>query len=261
MQKLTKIIARFLEVARRIEPWLERLGIAHLGKRFVRGLSGGEAQRTSIARALVLEPEILLLDEPFAALDPASREALLLDFQAVLKNSGITTVFVTHDRDEAFRLAGRIAVLCRGQLAQVGAREDVFRHPVSDDVAEIVGVENRLCGVVEECSNGLTGIRVNHNRFKVVGQYRPGAQVLLCLRPEDVVLEPENSVPSTCNRLTGRITRVSGGVMHQRITIDCEGLQVVSLMDRKACRGLELAEGEEVSATFNSGAAHVIRKE
>ena len=246
------------EVARRLEPWLERLGIAHLRGRSARSLSGGEAQRTSIARALVLEPEILLLDEPFAALDPASREALLQDFHSILKESAITAVFVTHDREEAFGLAGRIGVLRQGRLAQVGAREDVFRRPVSDDIAEIVGVENRLPGVVEDCGNGLTGIRVNHNRFKIVGQYRPGAQVLVCLRPEDIVIGCENSTTSDCNRLTGMITRLSTGVMHQRITMDCEGMQVVSLMDRKAFCGLELAEGKKATATFNSSAAHII---
>src|SRR4029450_3510684 len=91
-----------------------------------RTLSGGEAQRTSLARALVLEPEVLLLDEPFAALDPASRTELLRDFHRIVEESKITTVFVTHDRDEAFTLAKRVGVLKEGRLLQLGPREDVF---------------------------------------------------------------------------------------------------------------------------------------
>jgi ABC-type proline/glycine betaine transport system ATPase subunit len=94
--------------------------------RSARALSGGEAQRTSLARALVLEPEILLLDEPFSALDPAAREDLLRDFQGILRETSITTVFVTHDRDEAFALANRIGVLIEDLAA---TRVKMFSSP------------------------------------------------------------------------------------------------------------------------------------
>ncbi|MET0501067.1 MAG: ABC transporter ATP-binding protein [Candidatus Binatia bacterium] len=113
------------EMERRLRPWLERLGIAHLAARSTRTLSGGEAQRTSLARALVLEPELLLLDEPFSALDPGSREALVRDFQRIVRETEITTVLVTHDRHEAFALANRVGVLHQGRLLQLGSRESV----------------------------------------------------------------------------------------------------------------------------------------
>ena len=246
------------DIARRLEPWLERLGIAHLRGQSARSLSGGEAQRTSLARALVLEPEILLLDEPFAALDPTSREALLRDFQPIIKDSGITTVFVTHDRNEAFGLAGRVGVLHRGRLVQIGAREEVFRRPVSEAVAEIVGVENLLPGVVEDCEEEWTIIRVNQNKFKIAGRFTPGAKVVVCLRQEDVVLSRGSCETSNSNRLMGRITGISTGVMHQRITMDCGGIEVVALVDRRVGFGLGLAEGEKVTATFSHSAAHLI---
>jgi tungstate transport system ATP-binding protein len=247
------------EISRRLEPWLERLGIAHLRRRPVRSLSGGEAQRTSLVRALVLEPEILLLDEPFAALDPTSREALLRDFQPIIKNSGMTTVFVTHDRDEAFSLSGRVGVLHQGRLLQIGAHEDVFRHPASEAAAEIVGVDNRLSGVVEDCKDELTILRVNQYELRVHGRFRKGAKVIVCLRPEDVVLSRGSGESSNSNRLSGKITAVSTGVMHKRITLDCGGIQVVALMNRKECLlGLGIAEGDEVTATFSSAAPHVI---
>ena len=246
------------EITRRLEPWLERLGIAHLRKRSTRSLSGGEAQRTSLARALALEPEILLLDEPFAALDPTSREALLRDFQPILTDSGITTVFVTHDREEAFGLARRVGVLHQGRLVQIGASEDVFRRPASEAVADIVGIENRLPGVVEDCVDELTSIRVNQNRFRVAGRFKPGAQVVVCLRPEDIVISRENCETGNFNRLTGRINGVSPGVMHQRIYLDCDGMKVVALMDRKASVGLGLGAKEKVTAMFSVSAAHII---
>jgi tungstate transport system ATP-binding protein len=118
----------------RVERWLERLGIAHLANRPARTLSGGEAQRTSLARALVLEPELLLLDEPFAALDAPTREALADDLLPLLRETATTTVMVTHDRDEAVELGDRLAVLIDGRLAQFDRPERVLAQPASEAV-------------------------------------------------------------------------------------------------------------------------------
>ena len=167
---------------------LQRLGIAHLAARSARTLSGGEAQRTSLARALVLEPELLLLDEPFSALDPASREALLRDFQGILKETGITTVFVTHDRHEAFALANRVGVLNQGYLLQLGSRENVFLRPETESVAEIVGIENRLAGVVETSDGDYVTIKISDGRVHAKGRFSAGTKVVACIRPEEVSL-------------------------------------------------------------------------
>jgi tungstate transport system ATP-binding protein len=246
------------EIARRLDPWLERLGIAHLGGRAARSLSGGEAQRTSLARALVLEPEILLLDEPFAALDPTSREALLRDFQSIIKESGVTAVFVTHDRSEAFCLASRVGVLHHGRLLQVGQREEVFRRPATVAGAEIVGVENRLPGVVEDYEGEFTIICFNRNRLKVAGKFKRGAQVVVCLRPEEVVIRPRSFETKDSNSLPGKIMSISPGMLHERITLDCDGLQVVVLVDRNECLALGIVEGDQVTAIFRATAPHVI---
>ena len=117
------------EIESRLRPWLERLGISHLASRTVRTLSGGEAQRTSLARALVLDPDLLLLDEPFSALDQPTRDVLLDDLQEILQGTGTTTVFVTHDRNEAFRVASRIGVIARGELLQLGPNVRGFHVP------------------------------------------------------------------------------------------------------------------------------------
>ncbi|MCQ3937433.1 MAG: ABC transporter ATP-binding protein [Chloroflexi bacterium] len=126
------------EVQSKVPLWLERLGVGHLAKRKADQLSGGEAQRVSLARALALEPQLLLLDEPFSALDPPTRSSLLEDLGALLKETGTTTVFVTHDLPEAAQLAGRIAVIIGSRLHQIGKPEEVFASPADNDVARFV---------------------------------------------------------------------------------------------------------------------------
>ena len=123
------------EVRCRVELWLKRLGVAHLSKRRASQLSGGEAQRVSLARALVLEPELLLLDEPFSALDPPTRARILDDLKHLLAEVHTTTIFVTHDLPEARAMAERMAVIIGNRLRQTGIPDEVFSHPADKEVS------------------------------------------------------------------------------------------------------------------------------
>ncbi|MEJ5240596.1 MAG: ATP-binding cassette domain-containing protein [Anaerolineales bacterium] len=114
------------EIHPKVESWLRRFEIAHLAERRAAELSGGEGQRVSLARAMVLEPELLLLDEPFAALDPPTRSRLLNDLGRILSESHTTTIFITHNLDEAYRLAHRIAVVMDGRLQAIGVPQEVI---------------------------------------------------------------------------------------------------------------------------------------
>lgn len=136
------------DVERRVQPWLERLGIAPVTHRSARSLSGGEAQRASLARALVLEPDILLLDEPFSSLDQSTREALMGDLQRIFEITGVTTVFVTHERQEALTLSNRLGILSGSKILQLDGTLEVFRHPKNEEVAKIVGRRYSCAGVV-----------------------------------------------------------------------------------------------------------------
>ena len=118
--------------------WLERLGIAGLADRSSRNLSGGEAQRTALARALVIEPEVLFLDEPFGALDPPTRRLVLADMQNVLRSLEQTTVLVTHDLDEALRFGDRLAVMIEGQIRQIDRPRAIMDAPADSTVAHFV---------------------------------------------------------------------------------------------------------------------------
>lgn len=128
-----------LEIRQRVSLWLRRLGIPHLEGRLARKLSGGEAQRVSLARAFVLHPELLLLDEPFTSLDSPTRARLLDDLKSVLAETSTTSIFITHDLDEALRLATRLAVILDGRIHQIGPPRQVFESPATSKVAEFLG--------------------------------------------------------------------------------------------------------------------------
>ena len=123
------------QIEERVKHWLDRLGVAHLADRPARKLSGGEAQRVSLARAFVLQPRLLLLDEPFTSLDAPTRIRLLDDLQSVLAETRMTTIFITHDLQEARKLATRMAVLLDGRIEQSGPPQDVFDRPINERVA------------------------------------------------------------------------------------------------------------------------------
>ncbi len=127
------------QIQRQVPRWLENTGVLPLAKRRAGELSGGEAQRVSLARALVLQPELLLLDEPFAALDPPTREGILDDLQSLLKETRTTTVFVTHDLREAVQLSDRMAVVIAQRLRQTGSAEEVFQSAADEEVSRFLG--------------------------------------------------------------------------------------------------------------------------
>ncbi len=128
------------EIRLRVEKWLERLAISPLAERRAAQLSGGEGQRVSLARALALEPELLLLDEPFSALDAPTRLRLLDDLRRLLRETNTTTLFITHDLAEARHLASSLAILLDGRLAQSAAPEQVFSQPASAQVRAFLGI-------------------------------------------------------------------------------------------------------------------------
>ncbi|MFQ5656625.1 MAG: ABC transporter ATP-binding protein [Candidatus Methylomirabilales bacterium] len=250
-------------IEQRVRPWLERLGIAHLARRPARSLSGGEAQRASLARAFALRPELLLLDEPFSALDPPTRERLLLDLKGILQETGVTTVFVTHDRNEAFMIGDRVAVLINGRLLQVGPTTEVFAQPASEEVAQFVGVDTKIPGVVEKVSAGLARVCFDGGSMEVVGDFPQAERVILCLRPEDITLclpGGEDLKSSARNRLTCKVIKITPWGAHYRVAVKCGESRLVAFITRPSFLDLNLREGEQAVASFKATAVHVIRQ-
>ena len=243
------------EVRQRVEEWLKRLDIYQLRNRPAQRLSGGEAQRASLARAFVLQPELLLLDEPFSALDAPTRTRLLQDLHSLLSQTNITTVFITHDLDEALLLGDRVAVLLGGVLRQVGRPQEVFTAPSDGEVAAFVGVETVIAGKVSVSQNGLITVEADGMHLEAVGDVPIGTQVLFCLRPEDITLSISDQLVQTSarNHLSGRIQRITPSGPLVRVVVDC-GLPVVALITRGSANEMKLVEGQTISATFKTQA-------
>jgi ABC-type Fe3+/spermidine/putrescine transport system ATPase subunit len=174
------------ELARRADEALALVELEGFGARRVDQLSGGQQQRVALARALAPEPRVLLLDEPLSNLDPTLRERTRRELRALIRRVGITTVFVTHDQEDAFDLADEVAVLRQGRLEQVGSPEALYAEPASPFVAGFVGRSSRVEAVIEESGPDHVWLRVGGARVRVPGRRSacPAGPVVLVARPE-----------------------------------------------------------------------------
>jgi tungstate transport system ATP-binding protein len=249
-----------LEIKKRAEYWLDRFGVTAFAQRQARSLSGGEAQRTSLARAFALQPEVLFLDEPFAALDVPTRQALFGDMVNILRETRFTTVLVTHDRGEAQTLANHVTVLMQGRIAQSGSPQKIFSTPASEEIARFVGVENILTGCVLVNRDGLNDIEVNGRVIEGISSCQNGQNVEVCIRPEDITISLVKSSGSARNVFSGRITSLISTGPLIRINLDC-GFPLVALITRLSADELNLEIGKSVYASFKASAIHVIPRD
>jgi len=235
---------------------MDWLSISHLANRYPATLSGGEQQKVAIARAIVIEPSILLLDEPLSALDRGTQNYLREELKRVKEEFGITMVHVTHDQTEAMVLADRIAVMMHGQIIQVGAPHEIFNKPRNEELADFVGVENILSGVVRNNEDGFAEIEVDTGgTIFAVSEYRDGA-VKVFIRPEDIILSESRSVSSARNVMIGIITELQDIGPLTRVKLD---FGLIALITKQSRESLRLRKGDEVCATFKATSVHVVR--
>jgi tungstate transport system ATP-binding protein len=211
---------------------------------------------------LAVRPDVLLLDEPFAALDAPTRASLLEDVRSLIVRTQTATVFVTHDRNEALRLGDTIAVMIGGRIRQAGSPAEVFGTPVDEEVAAFVGVETIAPGRVRSVDGGVAVVDVGGQTVEGGIEASVGDDVLVCLRPEDVTLSAAGvDIPATSarNRLRGRVVRVTPSGPYVRVEVDA-GFALVALITKQSLEELALTPGSEVIATFKASAVHLIRR-
>lgn len=248
------------EARRRALAALERLGVAHLAGRRATRLSGGEAQRVSLARAFAVDPVVLFLDEPFASLDPPTRRGLLEDLGTVLADSGTAALWVTHDRDEALAVADTVSFLDGGRVTRSGPALEVFARPRDASLAEFLGLDAYLEGEVEQAPDGQPLLRLRQGPVLLCGEAPPGPAVA-CLPPEDVVLltaPPPAHGASLRNVVWGKVKAVGTVGRLLRVVVAADGLEVSALVTPAAFEDLGLAVGSRVAAAFKASAVHPI---
>ncbi len=248
-------------VSQRVGLWLDRLHIRHLENRQARTLSGGEAQRVSLVRAFCLETDLILLDEPFSALDAPTRLELLDELRGLFAETNQTCIYVTHDLDEALALGDRVAVFFNGHLHQIGTPEDVFTKPTTQEMAAFVGVETIIPGTVIAQKEELVQIAADGITIEAIDDIPIGSPVFACMRPEDITIYRMENIPASSsarNRLIGTITRLVNQGPLMRVQLDA-GFPVSILITRSSALEMGLVSGMQVTAVFKSSAIHVIR--
>ena len=244
-------------VERRVAELLELVGLREHGRRKVHELSGGERQRVALARALAPAPRLLMLDEPLGALDRALRDALQVQVRAVLKEVGVTSVYVTHDRDEAFAMGDRLAFMNAGAIVRSGTPQDVYGDPRDELVARSLGFKNILTGTVRrtgevmevECAVGLVTARARSRAAPAVGD-----EVSLVI-DERAVEVSSGDLPSGQTGLRGRcVERVfRGGEYELRLRVGGG-----ELFCRTAAGTAIVEAGDEVSVVVPTNAVKLL---
>jgi len=251
------------EREKRVGEMLDVVGLRDLDGAQASTLSGGEAQRVAVARALVIKPEVMLFDEPFANLDLPTRHSLQDETRSILLERGMTAIFVTHDQEEAARMADHILVLHEGRIAQEGSARDIFYKPTTEFVARFVGVENLYRGRVDDVTDGLARISVDGAVFEVATHAETGRGVTLGLRPEDVTLVPPEELGATAssrNAFVGKVTATEIRGPLVRVTLACP-FPLVAVVTRRSMEDLGIAEGEDFGVRFKATAVVVIRRD
>jgi tungstate transport system ATP-binding protein len=246
-------------IAEKVGHILEMVGLEGYKDRNARTLSGGEAQRVALARSLVLEPEVLLLDEPTANLDPVSAAKVeqLISYIAGQRNT--TMIMATHDMPQGQQLADRIGVLLDGRLVQTGNATDIFRSPQNKEVAHFVGMENIMEGVISASNDGIATVNIGGNAIQAVSSHPTGKEVYACIRPEDITLALSSTQSSARNSFQAEVTRITTMGPLSRVEIDC-GFRLVALVTKISAEDLNLQVGREVYATFKATAVHIMER-
>jgi tungstate transport system ATP-binding protein len=242
-----------------VDAALELFRITHLRDRNAKTLSQGEAHRTALARAFVTKPRLLLLDEPFAALDERVKEEITRDLRRVVKESGAAVVLVTQDQEGALTLCDTLGVLVAGRLLQQGEPQEIFSKPATKEVADFVGVETILPGTVVSKADNLCAVEAGGKTLMAVSACEAGDSVFFCLRPEDISVSPVAEAGGRRNNFKAKVVSVAPWGLEYKVELAC-GFAMQAAVTKQLVDGLELKPGLEVYASFKAVAAHLIKR-
>jgi len=248
------------EIEQRVTRALDMVQLQHLRDRRPAMLSGGQQQRIALARALVFEPSVVLMDEPLGALDKQLREQMQLDIRDLHRRLGLTIVFVTHDQGEALTMSDRIAVFNRGRIEQIGSPTEIYDRPASRFVAEFIGETNLMAGKVTTTGPDGSLIRLDSGEDMAASAAdwpAAGNEALLSVRPENVTVQPVGTARRT-ERVNIMQAKVADSVYqgdHLRLHLDCGQRRMIARLDRQVA---DYAVGTQVDVVFQADNCRVI---
>jgi iron(III) transport system ATP-binding protein len=246
-------------IKEKTEKIINLVGLEGLGKRSPAHLSGGQQQRVSLARSLIMEPKVLLLDEPLSNLDAKLRESTRLEIRRLQQRLGITSVYVTHDQEEAMTLSDRVVIMNVGRIQQVGTPQEIYAYPNNYFVADFIGNANFMAGKVHKIlTSKEVEIEVKGYIFKIALHnlsFKEEDKILLLVRPEAVDLKPKTS-----QSITGIIQQIIylGSHLVYKIKVDNDifTVEIANPQDQR-----NFSTGEEVSLCFKENSLHILSYE
>ena len=236
----------------RVKRVLEMVELPQMGGRRPAQLSGGQQQRVAVARALVFEPDLVLMDEPLGALDKQLREQMQYEIKHIHENLGVTVVYVTHDQTEALTMSDRIAVFEDGVIQQLSSAESLYEEPQNSFVAQFIGENNKLNGTVKKISKGICSVELENGstvNAKQVNVSNVGDRTTLSLRPERIEIAPKVKMQ---NSIEGRIEELIYLGDHIRVRMNVAGNSEFIVKVRNKAGQVKLAEGQKTKVGWNS---------
>jgi molybdate/tungstate transport system ATP-binding protein len=248
-----------LVIIERVDTLLAELGISSLRNRYPGSMSGGEQQRVAIARALATGPSVLLLDEPFASLDPRNRDECMRVIQHLKDTRSITIIQVSHSGDEAYALADKVVVLLGGRVAQAGPPDEIFSKPVSLEVARFIGMENVFTGMVVNNGNGRSQMSIGSAAILLPGEYPSGDLISVGIPAGSIKVttrQPASDVPGM-NSIACHVRNVT--MRKDTVMLRLEGaIPLNAVLKRLSDEGNIPVAGTQVYAVFKDTDVHVL---
>jgi putative spermidine/putrescine transport system ATP-binding protein len=242
------------EIEKRVDTVLEMVRLQETAKRFPHQLSGGQQQRIALARALAVQPRVLLLDEPLSALDAEVRVVLRGEIRRIQSELAITTVYVTHDQEEALSISDKVVVMNKGLIEQIGAPEEIYRAPKTRFVATFIGTANQFYGLVAGKDN------VDCRNFKLFAdglkEFTSGQSVVVLVRPENIQVQSEQPTRSNWNIIQGVVETITFHGAVTRLGVNVSGQRVVADITVANTEAISLSQ--RIWLSFPSDACQVM---
>ena len=246
------------DIDKKVDKALSMVSLSGFENRMPGQLSGGQQQRVAVARALVFDPQVVLMDEPLGALDKNLRESMQYEIKHIHESIGVTVVYVTHDQGEALTMSNRIAVFNDGKVQQLSSPDKLYEEPVNSFVAEFIGENNTFNGEVTDVSNGKckvkldSGTEILSNPIRVKSK---GEKTIVSLRPERAIIDPENKMD---NKHKGKIEEVIYHGDHTRVRLNLLGNKEFILKVPNSSARMDIKLGNEINIGWDSRDARAL---